>query len=44
MGLYQFEFEFSAIIKGTPDTAGDGIWRNRGKGLAEVPGGTLLAP
>ena len=30
--------------KGTPDTAGDGIWRNRGKGLAEVPGSTLLAP
>ena len=33
-----------AIIEATPDTVGDRIWRNRGRGLAELPGGPLLVP
>jgi len=30
-----------AIIEATPDTVGDRIWRNRGRGLAELPGEPL---
>ena len=33
-----------AIIEATPDTVGDRIWRHRGRGLAELPGGPLLVP
>jgi hypothetical protein len=33
-----------AFIEATPDTAGDRIWRHRGRGLAELPGSPLLVP
>jgi hypothetical protein len=37
-------FLVCAIIEATPDTVGDRIWRHRGRGLAELPGGPLLVP